>query len=109
MAERTLYHITHRSNLQEILLRGLRPRKARTKWATVWLCAEERIADLITHMGQRHGWSTGSLIVIRVTISDRHLRRNRAPGVYHFPYEIIVSREDAFAWERGGLVGLNDR
>lgn len=104
---RTLYHVTHRSNLDAILRQGLRPTKAKTKWSTIWLCAEERIEDLLQHMAQRHGWSTSVLIVIRVQVDTYHLRRNRAPGVYHFPREIQVKPEDAFLWSGGGLRQLN--
>lgn len=109
MAERTLYHVTHRSNLASILRQGLRPTRAKTKWSTIWLCSEEAIADIIQHMAQRHRWTTTALIVFRVQIDTNHLRRNRAIGIYHYPHEIPVSREDVFLWERGELRELNDR
>lgn len=100
---RVLYHITHRRNLDRILREGLQPQRARTKWSTVWLCAEERIADILQHMAERHHWPTSSLIVVRVNVSGRHLKRNRAPGVYHYPAEIVVERGDVFVWSRGEL------
>lgn len=105
--ERTLYHVTRRTNLPSILRQGLQPARSKTVWPTIWICSEEAIEDMMQHMTRRHGCSRKTLVVIRVQVDARRLRRNRAPGVYHYPHEISVKPEDVFLWSGGGLHQLN--
>lgn len=79
---KTVFHVTHRSNLPSIYRAGLLPCLSRRPAKRVWLADLELVPWAIRHVCATQQWHPDEVILIRVCVLMGTLIRHRA-GIYY--------------------------
>lgn len=95
---RTLYHVTLRKNIKSILKNGLSPKRARTKYKSVWYVSKENVSWAIEHVVRRHNVrDKKQLVVIEATVKEQNIKTNRWSGIYHSDENIKVTKQNLYS------------
>lgn len=78
----TLFHVTTKHNVNNIIARGIDPEKSVGKRKVSWFVEFENIMWAIAHTSNRKQVVTGDLAVFVVVVDEALLKRTRWRGVW---------------------------